>query len=197
MATEGAAGPAHKNMRASWIAYLIALHVFTAALVLRTSFLDQARVKMIEWGAIPISGRQTFVGDSIMANAPVEGANLAISGLTTDGALRLLRRYDLSSAQTVYLLIGANDLRLNQPPRFREIAEHLRGANVVWSAILPARTALQDMHEAANSEAREACSMLPRCRFVTPAIGPKHQIDGVHLNDAGYRVLLDSLTRPS
>lgn len=166
--------------------------------------------------------RVLFLGDSLtdcLDDLPEWYTELAPSscvnlGMSWDRAADLLKRvergdFDGAKPETIVLLIGTNDIALEQPTpssryvasRVERIVAELRlripGARVVLMALLP-------RGDKFSTHIKEANSLLAQIKDVTFIdIGPsllkdgtvnlELLPDGVHLSPAGYRVWLDAL----
>lgn len=165
-------------------------------------------------------GAVIFIGDSMIQGLAVaavaeRGVNYGISGDTTAGVLKRLSVYQsLSRAGGIVVLVGVNDLGMGRGDtlidNYREILASLpRDRNIVVSAILPidehvlrfpsGNSQIQEM----NAQLETLCGQFSQVSFTNP--GPSladhggnlrnefHVGDGIHLNRAGYRVLIDAL----
>jgi lysophospholipase L1-like esterase len=163
-------------------------------------------------------GSIVFIGDSgvqslnVAAISP-RSINYGIGGDTTFGVKSRLPHYkSLASAQAVVLLIGSNDLAESDATstggRYAELLTALpRGPKLVLIAVLPVDEAIARGTKRTNRAIgelnlliRRLCENRPSCVVVDA--GPElrdgagnlrrelHVGDGLHLNAAGYRILI-------
>ncbi len=150
------------------IGYIIAVHLFSVALIVKTDFIPKVKVKLGVAAATPnphipnmvryhqwmdksVPDKATiFLGDSItqgLATAAVApySINYGIGSENTAQLLDALPSYmSLTRASTIVLAIGINDLGQDMKEglndRYKKIAEVLsQKTQLIWNAVMPAR----------------------------------------------------------
>lgn len=181
-------------------------------------FYRQMRGHLRRQAANSGSGRVIFLGDSITqgmdcTTLSTKALNLGIGGDTTAGLLRRLTDYpDLGYAEAIVLLVGINDCPFRDNAgvlaNYRQILDALPpGPRLFVVEVLPIDQRMTGGCRstaglaALNSSLRALCS--GRCEFVptwNALADPQgklraeyHEGDGIHLNEAGYRVLKELL----
>lgn len=181
--------------RPIFFAYLIALHLVLAGLLLKLGALDIVRHWLRGTHAskphfertvgmhgtmdpfVP-AGSAIFLGDSItqglaaVAVAP-QTINYGIAGLMSADLLNSLPVYrSLPRARVIFLMIGINDVgrgaSLGLGERLRQIVEALpREVPLVWSAVMPTLRPRDRLGiEQANAAIKALCGARPNCVFV-------------------------------
>jgi lysophospholipase L1-like esterase len=184
----------HKTWEWVAIGYIIALHLFSAMLIVKTDFIPKVKAKLglaptpyvlnmlkyHQWIDDSVPDHATiFLGDSItqgLATAAVapSSVNYGIGGETTAQLLGVMSSYkSLSRADAIFLNIGVNDLAQGRKEglsdRYRKILQALPSkATLIWSAVMPVRSkkiALSDV-DCINHTIRSLCSNRGNCVFV-------------------------------
>ena len=162
-----------------------------------------------------------FIGDSLTQSLCADAVacpsvNYGIGSDTTVGVLGRLPEYrSLHRASAVVLAIGANDMKFRDNQQivqnYRRILQILpQAVPLVCSAVLPVNEAMMAPGNVTNARIRDLnaslktlCSEDSRCVFVD--VGSSlvdaggnlsaafQDGDGVHLNNAGNRILIDEL----
>ena len=151
------------------IGYVIALHLFSVALIVKTDFIPKVKAKLgvaatpnpnphvpnmvryHQWMDKSVPDKATiFLGDSItqgLATAAVApySINYGIGSENTAQLLDTLPSYiSLTRASTIVLAIGINDLvqdmKIGLNDRYKKITEVLpQKTLLIWNAVMPAR----------------------------------------------------------
>lgn len=160
-------------------------------------------------------GTSIFLGDSItqgLATSSVadRSVNFGIGQQTTSEMLTALPHYkSLATASRIYLLIGVNDIAQKKTDglgeRYALIAKSFpQNTPVIWSAVMPTLDKKIDAEKAeqANISARQACSSLPKCKFLETEqlfkntqgeIDASNFVDGLHLSTSAYKKWITEL----
>lgn len=157
----------HSTWRWLFVSYVVAIHLFSAVLIVKTDFASKVRTKLglaansdphvssmvryHQWMDESVPDNATiFLGDSItqgLATAAVtpHSVNYGIGGENTAQLLEAIPSYkSLARAKTIVLAIGINDLAQDMKTglgdRYKKIIEALPNkVPIIWSAVMPAR----------------------------------------------------------
>lgn len=160
-----------------------------------------------------------FIGDSMIQGLAVaavaeRAVNYGISGDTTAGVLKRLPLYhSLKRARGSVMLVGVNDLGIREVPQlidnYRNILELLpQDRMIIVCAILPIDEDVLQFPsgnrsiQLINAHLKHLCEQFGQITFINPGryLADEdgnlkkrfHVGDGIHLNRAGYAVLIDN-----
>jgi hypothetical protein len=162
-----------------------------------------------------IQPRYLFVGDSITANGGIWGWRMSIDPLSAVVAARpeytTRQMFNMASgappAHTAFIMAGTNDVPDSTPEQFGADLSRLLAAvkaeRIVVTLIPP--TSDRARNRKAAPFIRTESALLQRLRI--PAVNlwpqlapsgvllPQYSVDGIHFNDAGYKVWSQALRK--
>lgn len=162
------------------------------------------------------SSDRVFVGDSILQGWKLSSLgpntlNLGIAGDTFIGVLDRISPALVTRANHWYLAIGTNDLLLGHP--LDQIEQMIQKAKVLfsgarhfyWQTILPVDSQRYETHPLhkivqINQWIEQACHSMAHCQLIEypkefdqPRALDDYFLDGLHLNEQGYRLLTQTV----